>query len=108
MLQICIEEVFYSYLIVVFLELILYQLIMCLGFILGMDISPLDLINIQAFAGKVIGLADYRKVLHQYLISKMNNVAPNLSTLIGELVRTDCYHSYSQSLSSSLGLVIIK
>ncbi|KAK3705678.1 hypothetical protein QZH41_009523, partial [Actinostola sp. cb2023] len=53
---------------------------------MGMDIAPLDLINIEAFAGKVIGLADYRKVLHQYLISKMNSVAPNLSTLIGELV----------------------
>lgn len=58
----------------------------------GMDISPLDLINIEAFAGKVIGLADYRKVLHQYLISKMTSVAPNLSTLIGELVRTSNYN----------------
>jgi len=56
-----------------------------------MDIAPLDLINIEAFAGKVIGLADYRKVLHQYLISKMNSVAPNLSTLIGELVRPQAY-----------------
>ena len=54
--------------------------------ILGMDISPLDLINIESFASKVIGLADYRKKLHSYLISKMDQVAPNLSEVIGELV----------------------
>ena len=52
-----------------------------------MDISPLDLINIGSFATKVIGLADYRKKLHAYLISKMEQVAPNLSEVIGELVR---------------------
>ena len=54
-----------------------------------MDISPLDLINIGSFATKVMGLADYRKKLHAYLISKMDQVAPNLSEVIGELVR--CY-----------------
>ena len=52
----------------------------------GMDISPIDLINIQVFASKVIGLADYRKSLHGYLISKMNQVAPNLACLVGEQV----------------------
>jgi nucleolar protein 56 len=60
--------------------------ILSLSVVTGMDISPLDLMNIEAFAGKVIGLADYRKSLHQYLISKMTSVAPNLSSLIGELV----------------------
>ncbi|XP_068746130.1 nucleolar protein 56-like [Montipora capricornis] len=53
---------------------------------MGMDISPFDLINIQAFASRVIALAEYRKSLHSYLISKMNQVAPNLSALIGEQV----------------------
>ena len=51
-----------------------------------MDISPIDLINIQTFASRVIGLAEYRKSLHSYLVSKMNQVAPNLSALIGEQV----------------------
>ena len=51
-----------------------------------MDISPIDLINIQTFASRVIGLAEYRKSLHTYLVSKMNQVAPNLSALIGEQV----------------------
>lgn len=53
---------------------------------MGMDIVPLDLINIESFASKVIGMADYRKKLHSYLLSKMAQVAPNLSSVIGELV----------------------
>ena len=54
---------------------------------LGMDISPIDLINIESFSARVINLADYRKKLHTYLVSKMSQVAPNLSALIGEQVR---------------------
>ena len=53
----------------------------------GMDISPLDLLNIQQFATRVIELGSYRKQLSSYLCSKMNQVAPNLTTLIGEQVR---------------------
>merc|ERR1711909_224242 len=53
---------------------------------MGMDISPIDLINIEKFASRVIALADYRKGLHEYLKDKMNTVAPNLATLIGDLV----------------------
>lgn len=51
-----------------------------------MDVSPLDLMNIQRFATRVIELAEYRKKLSSYLGSKMHNVAPNLTTLIGEQV----------------------
>jgi nucleolar protein 56 len=29
---------------------------------MGMDISPIDLLNIDLFASRVIGLTDYRKV----------------------------------------------
>eukprot|EP00794_Sanderia_malayensis_P005236 gene5236-5897_t len=53
---------------------------------MGMDISPLDLINIESFARNVIGMAEYRKKLHSYLLSKMAQVAPNLSSVIGEQV----------------------
>jgi len=53
---------------------------------MGMDISPIDLINIEAFASRVINLAEYRKGLLTYLQSKMNNVAPNLTSLLGETV----------------------
>ncbi|XP_067125266.1 nucleolar protein 56 isoform X2 [Centruroides vittatus] len=53
---------------------------------IGMEISPIDLINIETFASRVIALADYRKELLEYLRSKMHNVAPNLAALIGETV----------------------
>jgi len=53
---------------------------------MGMDISPIDLINIERFAKRVIGLAEYRLELAEYLKSKMHQVAPNLATLIGEQV----------------------
>ncbi|XP_030841244.1 nucleolar protein 56-like [Strongylocentrotus purpuratus] len=53
---------------------------------MGMDISPIDLINIERFAVRVIALTDYRKSLHTYLQDKMHAVAPNLSALIGEQV----------------------
>jgi len=51
-----------------------------------MDISPIDLINIESFSRRVISLAEFRQMLHNYLRSKMDSVAPNLSTLIGEQV----------------------
>ena len=33
---------------------------------MGQDISPVDLVNIEAFAKRVISLAEYRKSLHDY------------------------------------------
>lgn len=53
---------------------------------MGMDISPIDLINIERFATRVVDLAEYRKQLSTYLSSRMHNVAPNLTTLVGEQV----------------------
>ncbi len=53
---------------------------------MGQDISPIDLINIEAFARRVISLAEYRHKLFAYLQDKMGVVAPNLGALIGELV----------------------
>jgi len=53
---------------------------------MGTDISPIDMINIERFADRVIELTKYRTKLHEYLLTKMNVVAPNLSTLIGEQV----------------------
>lgn len=48
--------------------------------------SPLDLINIESFSSRVIALSEYRKGLQEYLRSKMSQVAPSLSALIGEVV----------------------
>ncbi|XP_067006875.2 nucleolar protein 56 isoform X2 [Anabrus simplex] len=53
---------------------------------MGMDISPVDLMNIESFASRVIALADYRKQLSEYLRAKMEGVAPNLARLIGDQV----------------------
>merc|ERR1712079_856026 len=53
---------------------------------MGMDISPVDLLNIEMFASRVIGITEYRKELSTYLQSKMGLVAPNLATLIGDTV----------------------
>lgn len=53
---------------------------------MGMDISPVDLMNVEIFAGRVIGLVEYRKKMSEYLTSKMAGIAPNLATLIGDQV----------------------
>ncbi|KAG0452332.1 hypothetical protein HPP92_024996 [Vanilla planifolia] len=53
---------------------------------MGQDLSPIDLINVQQFAQRVLDLAEYRKKLYEYLVTKMNDIAPNLTSLIGEVV----------------------
>jgi len=53
---------------------------------MGMDISPIDLINIERFSNRVVSLAAYRLELQEYLRSKMSQVAPNLAALIGDVV----------------------
>ncbi|KAM7327330.1 LOW QUALITY PROTEIN: hypothetical protein ACRRTK_013697 [Alexandromys fortis] len=58
----------------------------CIRCFLGMDISAIDLINIESFSSRVVSLSEYRQSLHTYLRSKMSQVAPSLSALIGEAV----------------------
>ncbi|XP_043723745.1 nucleolar protein 56-like [Telopea speciosissima] len=53
---------------------------------MGQDLSPIDLINVQQFAQRVMNLSEYRKKLYDYLVTKMNDIAPNLAALIGEVV----------------------
>jgi len=53
---------------------------------MGTDISPIDMINIEEFATRVISLSEYKKKLYGYLVKKMNDCAPNLTALIGEQV----------------------
>jgi len=52
---------------------------------MGTDISDI-MINIESFATRVSALSEYRKNLHIYLSSKMGAIAPNLSSLVGEVV----------------------
>ncbi|KAL5815004.1 hypothetical protein ACOSQ3_025803 [Xanthoceras sorbifolium] len=53
---------------------------------MGQDLSPVDLINVQMFAQRVMDLSEYRTKLYEYLVTKMNDIAPNLASLIGEVV----------------------
>lgn len=53
---------------------------------MGQDLSASDMENVTTFAMRVVSLSNYRKSLHGYLASKMGIVAPNLATLIGEVV----------------------
>jgi len=53
---------------------------------MGTDISLIDITNIDLFAARVVSLMKYRTKLFNYLSSKMNACAPNLSALIGEQV----------------------
>ncbi|XP_010534767.1 PREDICTED: nucleolar protein 56 [Tarenaya hassleriana] len=53
---------------------------------MGQDLSPVDLINVQNFAQRVMDLSEYRKKLYDYLVAKMNDIAPNLAALIGDMV----------------------
>ena len=77
------------------------------GFFLGMDIAPLDLMNIERFAKKVVSLADYRKELAEYLRSKMDSVAPNLASLIGDTVSIRSYICMKLLLATICDLVAL-
>ncbi len=53
---------------------------------MGTEIGPNDMAHIAALAEQVIGLAEYRAQLYDYLKARMNAIAPNLTVLVGELV----------------------
>ncbi|XP_052147959.1 nucleolar protein 56-like [Oryza glaberrima] len=53
---------------------------------MGQDLSEVDLMNVKQFAQRVMNLSEYRKNLYEYLVTKMNDIAPNLTSLIGEVV----------------------
>ena len=54
---------------------------------MGMDISDIDLLNVTAFAERVVKLTEYRLALQEYLRSKLELVAPNLQALVGDAGR---------------------
>lgn len=53
---------------------------------MGTEIAEMDMENIKTFSNKVINLTEYRQNLLNYLSSRMHNVAPSLSALIGETI----------------------
>jgi nucleolar protein 56 len=53
---------------------------------MGSSLSEIDMLNISAFATRVVSISDYRKSLVSYLTEKMNLVAPSLTALLGERI----------------------
>ncbi|WVZ67000.1 hypothetical protein U9M48_016147, partial [Paspalum notatum var. saurae] len=53
---------------------------------MGTEVSEIDLSNISELCDQVLALSEYRAQLYDYLKSRMNTIAPNLSALVGELV----------------------
>jgi nucleolar protein 58 len=53
---------------------------------MGTEVSDHDMLNIKSLCDQVIQLSEYRAQLFDYLRSRMNAIAPNLTVLVGELV----------------------
>lgn len=53
---------------------------------MGTEISDEDLLNIDALADQIISVSEYRSELYEYLKNRMLAIAPNLTTMVGELV----------------------
>ena len=66
---------------------------------MGMDISEVDLLNVTAFAERVVKLTEYRLALQEYLRSKLELVSPNLQALVGDAVAARLI-SHAGSLTS--------
>lgn len=53
---------------------------------MGTEITKEDLDNIQSLAEQVVGFTEYRSQLSSYLSARMIAIAPNLTSLVGDLV----------------------
>lgn len=53
---------------------------------MGTEVNDQDLTNIRELCDQVLSLSEYRAQLYDYLKSRMNTIAPNLTALVGELV----------------------
>jgi nucleolar protein 58 len=53
---------------------------------MGTDISELDNMNIQELCEQILQISAYRTQLFDYLKNRMTALAPNLTSLLGELV----------------------
>ena len=53
---------------------------------MGSEISAEDELNIKELCDQIIFLSEYRQTLTEYLRTRMMTIAPNLTTMVGELV----------------------
>lgn len=50
------------------------------------QLTPEDITNIKMLCEEVVSTSEYRVQLFEYLRNRMNAIAPNLTTMVGELV----------------------
>ena len=69
---------------------------------MGSEISAEDELNIRELCTQIIFLTEYRQTLTEYLRTRMMTIAPNLTTMVGELVAArlishavSCFYSWS-------------
>lgn len=62
------------------------EIIEAAGISMGQEIGEDDVAQIKMFTSRVVEMINYRASLGDYLHNRMNAVAPNLSTLIGDNV----------------------
>ncbi|CAM9837079.1 unnamed protein product [Chrysoparadoxa australica] len=53
---------------------------------MGTEVTEQDMTSIKHLAEQVVSLSEYRIQLFEYLKSRMNAIAPNLTVMVGELV----------------------
>jgi len=53
---------------------------------MGQEMSETDCLQIKRFAERCVELVSFRDALSEYLKQRMNAVAPNLASLIGDIV----------------------
>lgn len=66
---------------------------------MGQETSELDIQSLSELCDKTIRMIEYRKEMQEYLKDKMENVSPNLTSLIGENVAAKLI-AHSGSLST--------
>jgi nucleolar protein 56 len=59
---------------------------------IGKCVHRTEIYIIKQLAKRVVNIASFRKMIYQYLHDKMNNIAPNLSALVGTLVGAQLIH----------------
>jgi len=53
---------------------------------MGQEMSEADVLQVKSFSERVVDQIEFRDRLSEYLRQRMNAVAPNLCSLIGEIV----------------------
>jgi len=61
---------------------------------MGTEVSDEDISNVVELCEQVVSITEYREQLFEYLKNRMQAIAPNLTTLIGEMAGNTTHCSY--------------